>query len=145
MQVWQLDLTIRSKQERPAEWKVLLFNGFTVLSYANSMFNPVLYAFLSENFRKSFIKAFKCASQSDVNRTLYVETSTYPRHNNSNDRKYSREVTAYTETYQFTCGNTLSTTATKHDDGDHTMALYNGGNNDEEEEMCSETEVISGV
>ena len=33
---------------------------FTVLSYANSMVNPCLYAFTNENFRESFISAFRC-------------------------------------------------------------------------------------
>jgi hypothetical protein len=28
------------------------------LSYSNSAMNPVLYAFLSDNFKKSFLKAF---------------------------------------------------------------------------------------
>ncbi|BFZ17726.1 hypothetical protein BsWGS_20765 [Bradybaena similaris] len=39
---------------------ILLINGFTILAYINSMLNPFLYAFLSENFRQSFIKVFKC-------------------------------------------------------------------------------------
>ncbi|XP_013395481.1 somatostatin receptor type 2 [Lingula anatina] len=36
--------------------KMSLFN--TILAYANSMMNPFLYAFFSENFKKSFLKAF---------------------------------------------------------------------------------------
>ena len=39
-----------------------MFQGFTILSYANSAINPVLYAFTNENFRESFINAFKCAA-----------------------------------------------------------------------------------
>ena len=34
--------------------------GITVFSYANSMFNPILYAFFNENFRSRFLKAFGC-------------------------------------------------------------------------------------
>ena len=41
-----------------------------MLSYANSVLNPILYAFLSENFRKSFAKAFACASQAEANTAL---------------------------------------------------------------------------
>jgi len=33
------------------------------LSYSNSTMNPILYAFLSENFKKSFKKACHCASE----------------------------------------------------------------------------------
>ena len=39
-----------------------MFQGFTILSYANSAINPVLYAFTNENFREAFINAFKCAA-----------------------------------------------------------------------------------
>lgn len=59
-------------------WCVQLFQIITVMSYTNSMLNPVLYAFLSENFRKSFIKAFECASVSEVNAALQTEHSIFP-------------------------------------------------------------------
>lgn len=49
------------------------------LSYANSAINPVLYAFLSENFKKSFAKAFTCTARKDVNAQLNVENSVNPR------------------------------------------------------------------
>ncbi len=55
-----------------------IFQAFTVLSYANSTLNPLLYAFLSENFRKSFIKAFKCATKAEVNGELANEHSLFP-------------------------------------------------------------------
>ncbi|ESO84144.1 hypothetical protein LOTGIDRAFT_108441 [Lottia gigantea] len=62
-------------------WKVILFNSFTVLTYTNSMLNPFLYAFLSENFRKSFMKAFKCVSPTDANKSLCHENSMFPKNN----------------------------------------------------------------
>ncbi|KAF8795483.1 Somatostatin receptor type 1 like protein [Argiope bruennichi] len=46
------------------------------LSYANSAVNPILYAFLSDNFKKSFAQAFPCASKRDVNA---VENSVFPK------------------------------------------------------------------
>ena len=59
-------------------WRRYVFQVITVLSYMNSMLNPLLYAFLSENFRKSFIKAFRCATNAEVNRALHAEVSVYP-------------------------------------------------------------------
>lgn len=44
-----------------------MFSFLSILSYTNSMMNPILYAFLSENFRQSFIKAFKCVALSEFN------------------------------------------------------------------------------
>ncbi|XP_050029589.1 somatostatin receptor type 2-like [Dermacentor andersoni] len=41
---------------------VTVFLLSQLLSYANSAVNPILYAFLSDNFKKSFAKAFSCAA-----------------------------------------------------------------------------------
>ena len=65
-------------------WCIQLFQIITVMSYTNSMLNPVLYAFLSDNFRKSFIKAFECASVSEVNAALHAEHSVFPGARKSN-------------------------------------------------------------
>ncbi|GFG37562.1 hypothetical protein Cfor_07053 [Coptotermes formosanus] len=56
---------------------IFLFAGF--LSYSNSAMNPILYAFLSDNFKKSFLKACTCAAGKDVNATLHLENSVFPR------------------------------------------------------------------
>jgi heme/copper-type cytochrome/quinol oxidase subunit 2 len=44
-----------------ANWTLFLNYVFNIMSYANSMVNPLLYAFTNENFRESFISAFRCA------------------------------------------------------------------------------------
>ncbi|XP_060527872.1 somatostatin receptor type 2-like [Cylas formicarius] len=49
------------------------------LSYSNSAVNPILYAFLSDNFKKSFLKACTCAANKDVNATLHLENSVFPK------------------------------------------------------------------
>lgn len=49
------------------------------LSYANSAMNPILYAFLSDNFKKSFAKAFTCAAGKEVNAQLHMENSFFPK------------------------------------------------------------------
>ena len=49
------------------------------LSYSNSSMNPVLYAFLSDNFKKRFLKACTCAAGKEVNATLHMENSVFPR------------------------------------------------------------------
>ena len=40
-------------------WKVLVFQLFTVLSYANSAVNPLLYVFVNENFRQNCLAAIR--------------------------------------------------------------------------------------
>lgn len=57
------------------------------LGYSNSAMNPILYAFLSDNFKKSFLKACTCATGNDPGQ-LQFENSFFPRfvksnHNNS--------------------------------------------------------------
>ena len=73
---------------------VILLAG--CLSYSNSAMNPVLYAFLSDNFKKSFMKACTCANRDNVNAALQVEHSLFPRKrtllgrargNDKNDRR----------------------------------------------------------
>ncbi|KAI1291795.1 Somatostatin receptor type 1 [Halotydeus destructor] len=78
-QVYITFQTPGSGQRHPeAMFTLLLLVG--CLSYANSAINPILYAFLSENFKKSFAKAFVCAAGHDVNAQLHIENSVLPRH-----------------------------------------------------------------
>ena len=55
---------------------IYLFQASTVLSYANSMVNPIIYAFTNMNFREAFMGVFHCVSKRpsrDVTRaTEYV-------------------------------------------------------------------------
>lgn len=41
--------------------------------------NPILYAFLSDNFKKSFMKAFTCAKTKEINAQLHAENSFFPK------------------------------------------------------------------
>lgn len=55
--------------------EITLFVLVGCLGYSNSAMNPVLYPFLSDNFRKSFLKACTCAKRKDINAQLQVENS----------------------------------------------------------------------
>lgn len=70
---------------------IFLLAGF--LSYSNSAMNPILYAFLSDNFKKSFMKACTCAAGKDVNAVLHIENSVFPRKNKTSaDRTQSNKL-----------------------------------------------------
>ena len=58
---FQIDLIVAEGQALTT-WKFNMFKVFTLLSYANSMVNPLLYAFTNTTFREAFIGAFRCAS-----------------------------------------------------------------------------------
>jgi len=45
-------------------WKVHVAQLFTILSYANSAVNPVIYAFSNDFFKKSFTNLFGCRQPS---------------------------------------------------------------------------------
>ncbi|XP_071034555.1 somatostatin receptor type 2-like [Parasteatoda tepidariorum] len=64
---------------------IILLAG--MLAYANSAMNPILYAFLSDNFKKSFAKAFTCAARMEVNAQLNVENSVFPKNTRSGSSK----------------------------------------------------------
>ncbi|XP_054155240.1 somatostatin receptor type 5-like [Oppia nitens] len=61
------------------------------LSYANSAVNPILYAFLSENFKKSFGRAFTCVSVKEVNAQLNVENSVFPKSTRGSTKTTARK------------------------------------------------------
>jgi len=44
-------------------WAIALYQGVTVLSYTNSAVNPVLYAFLTDNFRRTVAESFQRKSR----------------------------------------------------------------------------------
>lgn len=76
-QVYITFLPPRHSESSSLSLTFMLLTG--CLSYANSAINPILYAFLSENFKKSFAKAFTCTARKDVNAQLNVENSANPR------------------------------------------------------------------
>lgn len=59
--------------------EITIFILVGCLGYSNSAMNPILYAFLSDNFKKSFMKAFTCAKSNEVNAQLHAENSFFPR------------------------------------------------------------------
>lgn len=67
------------------EITIILLAG--CLGYSNSALNPILYAFLSDNFKKSFLKACTCAAGKDFNAQLQLENSFFPRLGKRNSEK----------------------------------------------------------
>ena len=61
--------------------EITIFVLVGLLGYSNSAMNPVLYAFLSDNFKKSFMKACTCTKGKDINAQLQIENSFFPRFN----------------------------------------------------------------
>lgn len=54
----------------PPPWRFNLYQIITLFTYANSALNPVLYAFLSENFRRCFAGTMRCENSRKLNGTL---------------------------------------------------------------------------
>uniref|UniRef100_A0A182MYI1 G-protein coupled receptors family 1 profile domain-containing protein n=1 Tax=Anopheles dirus TaxID=7168 RepID=A0A182MYI1_9DIPT len=59
--------------------EITVFVLVSWLGYSNSAMNPILYAFLSDNFKKSFLKACTCAKGKEINAQLQIENSFFPR------------------------------------------------------------------
>jgi len=75
----------------------LFYQLITILSYANSAVNPILYAFLSDNFRRTFARAFGCATAAEVERVL-KKTGAQPSEAMPDDGAQPRPRTKH-ETY----------------------------------------------
>lgn len=92
--------------------KVMLFLFVCWLSYSNSMINPVLYAYLSDNFKKSFLKACTCAATKDVNAQLKLENSGVGVKKLRDRRTSESTQPTCTTRCQKTCGTDATTTIT---------------------------------
>lgn len=58
--VTQVTLVLQPERMCRSRLEVLMFVAAGCLGYLNSAINPVLYAYLSDNFRKSLLKTFWC-------------------------------------------------------------------------------------
>ncbi|KAA0190275.1 hypothetical protein HAZT_HAZT003692 [Hyalella azteca] len=88
--VMQMTLLASDPGQRLTTFKVVCFLFANVLIYINSAINPILYAFLSDNFKKSFMKACTCINRQDINNALHVETSVFPRRTRGSSSMPSR-------------------------------------------------------
>lgn len=68
--------------------EITIFVLVGCLGYSNSAMNPILYAFLSDNFKKSFLKACTCAAGKDFNAQLQLENSFFPRFGKRSSEKF---------------------------------------------------------
>lgn len=67
--------------------EITIFVLVGCLGYSNSAMNPILYAFLSDNFKKSFLKACTCTKSKDVNAQLNAENSFFTKLAKKNSEK----------------------------------------------------------
>ena len=92
--VTQMSLIYSEPNECQSELSITMFLLAGVFAYCNSAMNPILYAFLSDNFRKSFAKACTCVASKDVNAKLNLENSVFPRKNKSNNERLQSDKMA---------------------------------------------------
>lgn len=81
--VLQMILITSAPRKGHSVFKVFIFLFSSCLTYLNSAVNPILYAFLSDNFKKSFMKACSCVVSKDANTTLHHENSMFPKRRRS--------------------------------------------------------------
>ncbi|XP_055627759.1 somatostatin receptor type 2-like [Toxorhynchites rutilus septentrionalis] len=72
---------------------IILFLLVGCLGYINSAINPILYAYLSENFKKSFLKACTCAARAEVNAQLKLENSVMPKRSRTRNNSDTTQLT----------------------------------------------------
>ncbi|XP_061191209.1 somatostatin receptor type 2-like [Saccostrea echinata] len=101
--VLQIVLVVLSLYNTVIDTIAVALHICTVLTFANSMINPILYAFISENFRQRFKEAFTCQcifkeriryilTQGHTNTTQQVELDLVRRHaSNQTDAETTRD------------------------------------------------------
>lgn len=97
--VGQVILIFSSPEICYTQLHVTIFLFVSCLGYSNSAINPILYAYLSENFKKSFLKACVCAGGvREVNAQLKMENSVLPRKARSRSFLETTSITMRAET-----------------------------------------------
>lgn len=85
--------------------EILIFILVGCLAYSNSSLNPLLYAFLSDNFKKSFLKACSCISNNnDINFKLQTDNSMFLSRfsrNRNSEKRYASLVSKLNKTDKF--------------------------------------------
>lgn len=104
---WVSQVALISTEPKPcsSRLEITLFLLVGCLGYVNSAINPILYAYLSDNFKKSFMKACTCATSKEINAQLKLENSVMPR--KSRNRANSETPVTMTTTTVITKGNRL--------------------------------------
>nr|CAH0098444.1 unnamed protein product [Daphnia galeata] len=84
----QVSLIFTPPKASQSPYIVAIFLLAGCLGYSNSAVNPILYAFLSDNFKKSFMKACTCAERMEVNKALMGENSVFTRRGRNSERTF---------------------------------------------------------
>lgn len=92
--------------------EVTVFLLVGCLGYSNSAINPILYAYLSDNFKKSFLKACTCAATKDVNAQLKLENSVMPKKSKDSKNSESNAIGASRGQKMICLETTTATTVT---------------------------------
>ncbi|XP_055593849.1 somatostatin receptor type 2-like [Uranotaenia lowii] len=89
----QVALITSSPESCSTRLDITLFLLVGCLGYINSAINPILYAYLSENFKKSFLKACTCAARAEVNAQLKLENSVMPKRSRTRTNSDTTQLT----------------------------------------------------
>lgn len=84
----QVALISSSPAQCSTRLTITLFLMVSFLAYSNSAINPILYAYLSDNFKKCFLKACQCAAAKEVNAQLKLENSVLPKKSRNKSQKF---------------------------------------------------------
>ncbi|XP_065078955.1 somatostatin receptor type 2-like [Ochlerotatus camptorhynchus] len=91
---------------------IILFLLVGCLGYINSAINPILYAYLSENFKKSFMKACTCAARAEVNAQLKLENSVMPKRSRTRTNSDTTQLTTSKVQHRLLIDPTTTATTT---------------------------------
>lgn len=75
--VMQIFLITTPAEHCKTKMEIVIFVLVGCLAYSNSSINPLLYAFLSDNFKKSFLKACSCSANNEYNFKLQTDNSLF--------------------------------------------------------------------
>lgn len=94
--VMQIFLISTPPEHCKSRLELIVFILVGCLAYSNSSINPFIYAFLSDNFKRSFLKACSCATKNEVNFKLQTDNSLFMSRfsrNRNSEKRFASMIT----------------------------------------------------
>lgn len=110
----QIFLVTTPAEHCKSTFELAVFILVGCLAYSNSTINPFIYAFLSDNFKRSFLKACSCTTNNEVNFRLQTDNSLFMSRfsrNRNSEKRFASMVTKLNRIDKFN-GNELANVST---------------------------------
>jgi allatostatin C receptor len=110
--VMQIFLISTPPEHCKSKLELIVFILVGCLAYSNSSINPFIYAFLSDNFKRSFLKACSCTANAELKFKLQTDNSLFMSRFSRNRNSEKRSMVTKLNRVEKCNGNELANVST---------------------------------